>query len=125
LTREYMSRLNINVSNGGKFKLYTVLNGLIFPTPTQPRISIRDIIEHFIVLSFARPGFRIKHFFDVVLRHNVEINTVWNKMIYTYSRVKNGLLPRIRTFREITFFMLCVTRIFKSYFECLRLVTLN
>jgi hypothetical protein len=42
-----------------------------------------------------------------------------------YSRVKNGLLPRIRTFREITFFMLCVTRIFKSYFECLRLVTLN
>jgi hypothetical protein len=42
-----------------------------------------------------------------------------------YSRVKNELLPRIRTFREITFFMLCVTRIFKSYFECLRLVTLN
>jgi hypothetical protein len=42
-----------------------------------------------------------------------------------YSRVKNGLLPRIRTFREITFFMLCVTRIFKSNFECLRLVTLN
>jgi hypothetical protein len=38
---------------------------------------------------------------------------------------KNGLLPRIRTFREITFFMLCVTRIFKSYFECLKLVTLN
>jgi hypothetical protein len=27
------------VSNGGKFKLCTVLNGLIFPTPTQPRIS--------------------------------------------------------------------------------------
>jgi hypothetical protein len=27
------------LSNGGKFKLYTVLNGLIFPTPTQPRIS--------------------------------------------------------------------------------------
>jgi hypothetical protein len=24
------------VSNGGKFKLYTVLNGLIFSTPTQP-----------------------------------------------------------------------------------------
>jgi hypothetical protein len=44
---------------------------------------------------------------------------------HDYSRVKNGLLPRIRTFREITFFMLCVTRIFKSYFECLRLVTLN
>jgi hypothetical protein len=27
------------VSNGGKFKLYTVLKGLIFPTPTQPKIS--------------------------------------------------------------------------------------
>jgi hypothetical protein len=26
-----------------------------------------------------------------------------------YSRVKNKLLPRIRTFREITFFILCVT----------------
>jgi hypothetical protein len=25
-----------------------------------------------------------------------------------YNRVKNKLLPRIRTFREITFFMLCV-----------------
>jgi hypothetical protein len=24
------------VSNGGKFKLYTVLNGLLFPTPTSP-----------------------------------------------------------------------------------------
>jgi hypothetical protein len=31
----------------------------------------------------------------------------------------------LSTFREITFFMLCVTRIFKSYFECLKLVTLN
>jgi hypothetical protein len=25
------------VSNGGKFKLYTVINGLIFPTPIQPK----------------------------------------------------------------------------------------
>jgi hypothetical protein len=32
------------VSNGGKFKLYTVLNGLIFPTPTQPRISFEPAI---------------------------------------------------------------------------------
>jgi hypothetical protein len=32
------------MSFGGKFKLYTVLNGLIFPTSTQPRISFeRDI----------------------------------------------------------------------------------
>jgi hypothetical protein len=34
------------VSNGGKFKLYTVLNGLIFPTPTQPRISFERAILH-------------------------------------------------------------------------------
>jgi hypothetical protein len=27
------------VTNGGKFKLYTVLNGLLFPTPAHPRIS--------------------------------------------------------------------------------------
>jgi hypothetical protein len=32
------------MSNGGKFKLYTVLNGLIFPTPTQPRISFERAI---------------------------------------------------------------------------------
>jgi hypothetical protein len=32
------------VANGGKFKLYTVLNGLIFPTPTQPRISFERAI---------------------------------------------------------------------------------
>jgi hypothetical protein len=51
--------------------------------------------------------------------------SITNSNSPSYSRVKNGLLPRIRIFREITFFMLCVTRIFKSYFECLRLVTLN
>jgi hypothetical protein len=33
------------VSNGGKFKLYTVLDGLIFPTPTQPRISFERAIH--------------------------------------------------------------------------------
>jgi hypothetical protein len=32
------------VSNGGKFKLYTVLDGLIFSTPTQPRISFERAI---------------------------------------------------------------------------------
>jgi hypothetical protein len=32
------------VSNGGKFKLYTVLNGLIFPRPTQPTISFERAI---------------------------------------------------------------------------------
>jgi hypothetical protein len=35
------------VSNGGKFKLYTVLDGLIFPTPTQPRISFERAILAF------------------------------------------------------------------------------
>jgi hypothetical protein len=32
------------VSNGGKFKLYTVLNGLIFIMPTQPRILFERVI---------------------------------------------------------------------------------
>jgi hypothetical protein len=35
------------VSNGGKLKVYTVLNGLIFPTPTQPRISFERAIFDF------------------------------------------------------------------------------
>jgi hypothetical protein len=34
------------VSNGGKFKLYTVRNGLIFPTSTQLRISFERAILH-------------------------------------------------------------------------------
>jgi hypothetical protein len=32
------------MSNGGKFKLYTVLNGLVFPTPTQPKILFERAI---------------------------------------------------------------------------------
>jgi hypothetical protein len=32
------------VSNGGKFKLKTVPNGLLFSTPTQPRISFKRMI---------------------------------------------------------------------------------
>jgi hypothetical protein len=39
------------VSNGGKFKLYTVLNGLIFPTPTQPRVSF-ERARHFYTYLF-------------------------------------------------------------------------
>jgi hypothetical protein len=31
------------VSNGVKFKLYTVINGLILATLTQPRISFEQI----------------------------------------------------------------------------------
>jgi hypothetical protein len=32
------------VSNGGKFKLYTLPNGLFFSTPTLPRISFERMI---------------------------------------------------------------------------------
>jgi hypothetical protein len=32
------------VSNGGKFKLGSILNGFIFPTPTQPGISFERAI---------------------------------------------------------------------------------
>jgi hypothetical protein len=32
------------VSNGGKFKLYIVPNGLLFSTPTQPRFSFERMI---------------------------------------------------------------------------------
>jgi hypothetical protein len=35
------------VSNGGKFKLYTVLNGLVFPMPTQSRFSIECHLQYF------------------------------------------------------------------------------
>jgi hypothetical protein len=44
------------VSNGGKFKLYTVLNGLIFPTPTQPRISFEHAI--FVFLPWLSSTFK-------------------------------------------------------------------
>jgi hypothetical protein len=40
------------LSNSGKFKLYTVLNGLIFPTPTQPRISFERSIQACQTISF-------------------------------------------------------------------------
>jgi hypothetical protein len=34
------------VTNGGKIKLYTFLNGLIFPMPAQLRISFERAIEY-------------------------------------------------------------------------------
>jgi hypothetical protein len=44
-----MSRLNINkchsCQTAGNSKLYTVLNSLIFPTHTQPRISFEHAIQ--------------------------------------------------------------------------------
>jgi hypothetical protein len=42
------------VSNGGKFKLSTVLNGLIFPTPTQPRISFERAIYNKLKSAFKK-----------------------------------------------------------------------
>jgi hypothetical protein len=50
------------VSNGGKFKLYTVLNGLLFPTPTQPRISFERAI-----LSIVLPGYQKLSWSKVVM----------------------------------------------------------
>jgi hypothetical protein len=41
------------VTNGGKFKLYTVLNGLIFPTPTQSRISFERAIHSDQIETFS------------------------------------------------------------------------
>jgi hypothetical protein len=52
------------VSNGGKFKLYTVLNGLIFPTPTQPRISFERAIQYHSFFHFL-VNF-LKHIFHVI-----------------------------------------------------------
>jgi hypothetical protein len=40
------------LSSGGKFKVYTVLNGLIFPTPTQPGISFERAIDSSFVTEF-------------------------------------------------------------------------
>jgi hypothetical protein len=52
------------VSNGGKFKLYTVLNGLIFPMPTQPRISFEHTI--YLLLIFVEIADKIHlHLLDV------------------------------------------------------------
>jgi hypothetical protein len=63
------------VSNGGKFKLYTVLNGLIFPTPTQPRISFERAILYkaFIVFRYLK----IKSGIQVgILLHNLKDKSV-------------------------------------------------
>jgi hypothetical protein len=39
------------VSNGGKFKLYTVLNGLIFPTPLSPGFQYKTNTELLFVVK--------------------------------------------------------------------------
>jgi hypothetical protein len=77
----------------------------------------RTLLKNYLI---SKAYYTLQEFFEDSF---LELKQLQPKALY--FRVKNGLLPRIRTFREITFFMLCVTRIFKSYFECLRLVTLN
>jgi hypothetical protein len=49
-----------SVSNGGKFKFYTVLNGLIFPTLPQPRISFEFVSEPAFLLIIITIAF---HFY--------------------------------------------------------------
>jgi hypothetical protein len=42
------------VSNGGKFKLYTVPNGLLFSTPPEPRFSFERMILIIVVISLKK-----------------------------------------------------------------------
>jgi hypothetical protein len=53
------------VSNDGKFKLYTVLNGLIFPTPTQPRISFERAIQKIYNSNLGHSKFAVKPMFII------------------------------------------------------------
>jgi hypothetical protein len=49
------------VSNGGNFKLYTVLNGLLFSAPAQPRILFERMLHRIVVcvLSLVRMNEKI------------------------------------------------------------------
>jgi hypothetical protein len=47
------------VSNGGKFKLYTVLNGLNFPTPYEVNIKLTDNL-FFLIKEPPTPQFTPK-----------------------------------------------------------------
>jgi hypothetical protein len=57
------------VSNGGKFKLYTVLNGLIFPTPTQPRISFERAMFQLHLLFYSSFWFHSELLFVPTLHY--------------------------------------------------------
>jgi hypothetical protein len=50
---------------------------------------------------------RAKRFSSWSYQHVVDNNLIINFTVI-YNRVKNKLLPRIRTFRKKMFFMLCV-----------------
>jgi hypothetical protein len=63
------------VSNGGKFKLYAVLNDLIFPTPTQPRISFERAIYPYHINSVSDLLVRFVNVFqDVIITSNKKHN---------------------------------------------------
>jgi hypothetical protein len=71
------------VSNGGKFKLYTVLNGLIFPAHTQPRISFERPISLRVEVSLFVPSPEIED------RNAVEVDN-WakhKKSFYSISSI--------------------------------------
>jgi hypothetical protein len=56
------------VSNGGKFKLYTVLNGLIFPMPTHARISFERTVT---ITEFGQS-----------LSFNIQLTLAVNQVLY-------------------------------------------
>jgi hypothetical protein len=71
------------VSNGGKFKLYTVLDSLIFPTPTQPRISFeRAILTVYPTTFFAQSLIRKKNGFEVIFFDRNILKTYYFTLFY-------------------------------------------
>jgi hypothetical protein len=77
------------VSNGGKFKLYTVLNGLIFPTPTQPRISFERAIQHYsffhFLVNFLKHIFHVIFIscFKILMRNHVLSELVYDSLLFS------------------------------------------
>jgi hypothetical protein len=104
------------VSNGGKFKVYTVLlvNGLIFPTPTQSRISFEQNDALKMVEASGKTGKLIKYlflgglpnilklgFYEVfhdaikkVKRVSVVVITISKKVEFTNGELKQSLKER-------------------------------
>jgi hypothetical protein len=83
--------------------------------------SVLGLSEHECRYSWLQKNGNCQNKIDTFLQFFHSVKPSYER----YSPVKNKLLSKIRTFREITLFMLCATRIFKSNFEWLRLVTMN
>jgi hypothetical protein len=66
-------------SNGGKFKLYSVLKGLIFPTPTQPRISFERAILVRVLVLLKPENAKKDEFYETLLTE--QDNLVGNKIL--------------------------------------------